>query len=78
MPGNNGITTARLIEQWGTITGRGKSDGYQFIAFANGLVYESFRWTCNDDTSIWLPWSRRPCHSVVRLARLTNATVEFA
>lgn len=79
MPGTDGTTTSVLIERWGPITARGSGDGYQFIAFANGLVYESFRFVCSDNTSVlWLPWSRRPCHDVARLARCMNIALDSA
>jgi hypothetical protein len=79
MLGTNGMTTDVLVERWGAIVARGHSDGYQFIAFANGLVYESNRWLCSDGiTTIWLPWTRRPCHDVGRLAHLMSAEIEHA
>ena len=78
MPGKNGVTTAQLVEKWGAIVARGNShNAYQFIKLANGLVYESTLWNSSDGSSIWLPWSRRPCHDVSRLARSVQATLEL-
>ena len=66
-----GVTTARLIEQSGPIVARVWDHRYQAIELADGKMYESFRFK---DT--WLPWSRRPCHSMRRLAKAMGLDYE--
>jgi hypothetical protein len=68
-----GVTTASLIAEHGPIVSRGCRDGYQFIEFAGGKVYESSR-----INTTWLPWGRRPCNNAERLARRMSVTREIA